>query len=501
MSNFRSKKSRIEKNDADGTPSRIPGKIPGSNYPNIDEHEREEKEEEEEINEEKELDNIDTNAISRFETTEDDPFKIQGTVIGKDKDDEGSVTIELNVKEVLDLISSDAFSNITNRLARPTCDGPFVVQGNPDDDSEFEEERDEVGKRIEDLKNIAVSILKFIEKPVVGKLNFEAVSMAVPEDVWGLVGKYMTWTWNESYPYGCGSLHWFMDALLGLGKTVRRYVLVQMFSDSEWLRTWSRRDLFPKAQNLFFFSNSIWQPTNNVGNVINKQKKRSRRSGRDNVGNWSDVIDLTNSNTRDNYVFPTVSCPDTAFFPKSESSNSNFARVSEGLMSITQNEDVSLRSKYVCDTYFEIASVKMGKTLWEESHVYNSGSALKAWGISDDDDYPEVIAEKAGRKMFFNRSIKDQLDLYSSFIKSEWEKNPKEKDPKEKDPNYFTTHRVTYVVDRDSNVRSLENHQSLFVTKIKRPNSKTEISLYSPSTGKGVQIRNVKPVAELFPFV
>jgi hypothetical protein len=234
-----------------------------------------------------------------------------------------------------------------------------------------------------------------------------------------------------------------------------------------------------------------------VGNLISKQKKKSVRAKRANPaifnapgGTDDPIAQLVY--TRDNFVFPPSFVSGSDLFFKAESSNSNYTRVCEGLMNVTQHPSVSLRSELVSDDHFEMASIAVGKILWFESDASNSKALLEAWGISDEDDSPETILEKAGQKMFFNKTVPEQLQSYAEFIKTGTADAPK---------IVYPTHRVTYIVNRDPNVEAISHQQSLFITKIKRPNSKIEIDTYSPLKGKGVQIRTVKSAIELFPYV
>ena len=412
-------------------------------------------------------------------------------------DENGFVTVVLTVNEIMQLISSEAFATAANRLTRPTHDSRFIVNESAESSVDRIERSNELANQFRDFRLAATSIISSLSNPIAGTLNFEEVASTIDGDCWRLIGRYVAT--NSS------SLGSFLDTTMSLGKIVRGHIVKGMLKDVRWLNTWSDRKRFSKAKNLFFFSSSIWQPTNAVGNVINKQKTdapRPRRTKGAVVGGEANVelpqrAAPTPSGIKGLYVFPTVYGSNKwKASLKSDQSGSNHARISEGLIKITESTTVRLCSTCVNDRYFDDASIDVGGLLWSGSEAMHSLATLRAWNISEYDS-PERIQEQAGQRMFFGKRVSKQLELYEDYAKSIMKKSKEEKATFDVQP----THRVAYIANIDPNADPLGIQERLFVIKVKRPNSKTEMCNYDPYKGKGVQIRAIKSTIELFPHV
>jgi hypothetical protein len=404
-----------------------------------------------------------SNAVSRFV---EESLKVGFPVVDSVSEPKDSAK-EIDLRDVLNLISSESFLNAEILPERPSVVSSFFSSSQDDEDGPAHLQRSRISEKLRNMIEISKSIRSIVEHPeTTRKLDYEKVVEHVPSEVWCTIGEFVA----ASSP----NLKAFLDVLVILGKVVRAHILKGMLKDPRLFRTWACRNNFPKAANLFVFSDSIWQP------VCVKEPKA-----------------LIDGNHYNRYLFP-------PFLGKADNKGdvkgANFEKINAGLLSVTRDARFALRSVSMNFSLFREMTVTLGKECLEKTGFVACETTLEAWGF---EKIPagEELDEAVGQRLYLNRPISQQAIDYERYSRAKVSENPEDPVPGQ------ITHRAYFVDDRlensalDSTKAIEEDEKHMFAIKVKKPNTSAELGAFSFRTGAGVQIKGAKQVTELFPYV
>lgn len=455
----------------------------------------------------------------------------------ENENDETTINIELNVLDILQVVTSSPFMDTVNRmLLNATPGGLFhkkmtiggskeddvinaASEGNDKDKETLERNHNDFLKRMDLLGRTASSIIDTVKNPFLGTICFETVKAYLPPEVWGIIGRYIA---VNSQSFGT-----FMYTVSVFGKLVRSCILKSMLSDPEWLRCWSDESLYPNSRCIFVFAISIWRPIDATNCSISKQKKRpvvsskqrnaaavmeSTDNGNNNNNNNNEASESTRFTPRDKlapmdmkhvYAFHSPWSFGSGSFIKADTQGSTYSRITDAIAAATNNRNETMvKSINASDSEFETFLSLAGKELLESSGTKNSASQMKAMGITAEEQElcGSMAQEKVGRRLFFNKHVHEQMEAYRNYSIATGGSCSEETN---------ITHAVSYICplsmlmasNKNNNNNNANAERDYFIIKIKRPNSAAEKKKYDPLSGSGVQIKKVTTSHRLFPFI